>query len=354
MNNLFHCPDEPPPSLLRLLPSLYSTPVSLSWPELHPVRPPASTGFSHSFPRMCTHYVNNLFHLPDEPPPSTSFTPSPFSAHFTTYALHRTRLTSSITFATLYVLEAQDTALAVPLGHRCFTPTSRIALKIIQTECAMCSHLKWQLDAEPGALKEFEFIVGRDFKGPSPYPAHYTLPAPSSGPFAHPKPSTSNISTAIPSFGPGALPSPPSSNTPIPPEKSLRRSSADPYPTSTDVPQLPTPPASHLNVPFPANPMSPATPPNCKGDSAKIIYSGGSNTMQISGDSILPPNPHVHARKPSLLILAHATSIYRPHPSFTQPTLTYILDFLLSTRVTFLLLVQPLATVCLGYVVNYT
>jgi hypothetical protein len=149
-------------------------------------------------------------------------------------------------------------------------------------------------------------MVRRDFKGPGPYPAHYTLPAPSSGPFAHPKPSTSNIPTAIPSFGPGAPPSPPSATSTIPSEKSSRRSSVESYPTPTDGPQLPTPPASHSNVPSPANSMSPATPPNYEGDSAKIVSSAASNTMQIPGDNISPPyHHHVHARKSSSPIPAH-------------------------------------------------
>ena len=41
----------------------------------------------------------------------------------------------------------------------------------------------------PNTLKEFETTVRRDFEGPGPYSAHYTLPAPSSGLFAHSKPS---------------------------------------------------------------------------------------------------------------------------------------------------------------------
>ena len=41
-----------------------------------------------------------------------------------------------------------------------------------------------------------ESMVWKDFKGPGPYPAHYTLPATSLEPFAHLKPSTSNIDTS--------------------------------------------------------------------------------------------------------------------------------------------------------------
>ena len=151
----------------------------------------------------------------------------------------------------------------------------------------MCSYLKWQLNVEPSALKEFETIVWRDSR--VRYPAHYTLPAPSSGLFAHPKPSTSNIPTAIPSFGPGAPPSPPSTATPTPTDKPSRRSSVDSFPIPTDPPQPPIPPASHSNVPSLANSMSPSPLPNCEGDSAKTVSSAGSNTMQISGNNLSLP-----------------------------------------------------------------
>jgi len=56
----------------------------------------------------------------------------------------------------------------------------------------------------------------------------------------------------------------------IPSEKSLRRPLVETYPTPTDIPQLPTPLASHSNVPSPANSMSPATP-NYEGDGANIV-----------------------------------------------------------------------------------
>jgi hypothetical protein len=281
---------------------------------------------------MCARYVNNLFHCPDQPPSTTSNAPSPSLAHFIAYALHRTRLTSSVTFAALYLLQRLKTrfiAARGSSGHRLFISAFMIASKVIcddtysnkswcivgqgmfalreinQMEREMCSYLEWQLNVEPSALKEFESMVRKDFKGPGPYPAHYTLPAPSSGPFAHPKPSTNNIPTAIPSFGPGAPASPPSTASSIPQEKSSRRSSVDSYAVTTDPPQLPTPPASHSNIPSPANSMSPATPPNYEGDSAKIVSSAGSNTMQIPGGNISPPYHHVHARKSSSPIPAH-------------------------------------------------
>ena len=62
---------------------------------------------------------------------------------------------------------------------------------------------------------------------------------------------------------------------------------------------------SHSNVPFPANSM-PASPyPTTRVTVRRFISSTGSNTTQILGDNVLPPYPHVHARKSSLLIPAH-------------------------------------------------
>jgi hypothetical protein len=56
-------------------------------------------------------------------------------------------------------------------------------------EQEMCSYPEQQPTVEFEALQDFKSMVRRDFKGPGPYPVHYVLPAPSSGPFAHPKPS---------------------------------------------------------------------------------------------------------------------------------------------------------------------
>ena len=153
-------------------------------------------------------------------------------------------------------------------------------------EREMCSYLERKLNVEPSALKEIESMVRKDFEGPGPYPAHYTLPATSSGPFAHLKLSMSNIPTVIPSFGPGTPPSHLSTSSTVPSEKPSRRSSVDSYPTPTNPPQLPTPPASRSNVPSPVNSMSPVTLPNYEGDSMKIVLSAGCNTIHILGDNV--------------------------------------------------------------------
>ena len=47
--------------------------------------------------------------------------------------------------------------------------------EINQMEHEMCQYLNWELNVEPGTLKEFEDMVRKDFAGPGPYP---TLCAP--------------------------------------------------------------------------------------------------------------------------------------------------------------------------------
>jgi hypothetical protein len=279
--------------------------------------------------RICARYINNLFHCPDQQPPPPASSPPKDLPRFIAYALHRTRLTPSVTFAALYLLQrlkSRFTEATGSSGHRLFIAAFMIASKVIcddtysnkswcivgqgmfalreinQMEREMCAYLEWQLNVEPKALKTFENLVRKDFKGSGPYPAPYDLPAPSSGPFAHPKPVVDQKQaglTAIPSFGPGA---PAPSNCPIPSEKSSRRSRAD----QATADHLPTPPASHSDVSSPTNSMSPATPPN-RGPPThiKIVSSAGSNTMPIPGENVSPPYTHVHARKPSPPVPSH-------------------------------------------------
>jgi hypothetical protein len=211
-----------------------------------------------------------------------------------------------VTFAALYLLQRLKTRFIAAHGssrHRPFTPASMIASTMILTltspgassvrvclpfgkSTKMCSYLEPWLNVEPSVLKEFETVVQKDFEGSSLYLAHYNLPAPSSGPFAHPKPSTSNIPTTIPSFDPNAHPSPPSTTSLVPPEKLLRRLSVDSYLTPTDVPQLLTSPSSHSNVPSSAN---------YEGGSTKIV---SSRRVQHNADTgrqrlpTVPPCPH--------------------------------------------------------------
>ena len=151
--------------------------------------------------------------------------------------------------------------------------------EINQMEREMCSYLEWQLNVEPSAFKEFESMVRKDFKGPGPRPARYTLSRPLRG--------HSRIQSRAPAtFRPPSHLLGPEHLHPRPrlPPRSHRRGPRDgrwsnPIPHPQMIRSYQLPPASHSNVPSPANSMSPAIPQNYEGDSAKIVSSATSNTM---------------------------------------------------------------------------
>ncbi len=137
--------------------------------------------------------MTHLFTCPDLPPLSTSVppAPSPPLGNFIAYALHRTRLHTSVTFAALYLLQrlkARFPAARGSSGHRLFISAFMIASKVIcddtysnkswsivgqgmfalreinQMEREMRSYLEWQLNIEPHTRLEFEQKVRHDFK----------------------------------------------------------------------------------------------------------------------------------------------------------------------------------------------
>jgi hypothetical protein len=116
--------------------------------------------------------------------------------HFIAYALHRTRLHQSVTFAALYLLQrlkARFLAAKGSSGHRLFISAFMLASKIIcddtysnkswcivgqgmfalreinQMEREMCSYLEWQLNVDPTTLRDFESRVRHDFASLGPY-----------------------------------------------------------------------------------------------------------------------------------------------------------------------------------------
>lgn len=171
-----------------------------------------------------------MFTCPDLAPLSASIPPAPSPAlrNFIAYALHRTRLHTSVTFAALYLLQCLKVrfpATRGSSGHRLFISAFMIASKVIQCddthsnkswsivgqgmfalreinqmEREMCSYLQWQLNIDPSALTEFEQKVRRDFRGSGPYPTYILAsPAPSPVPSTTPYPQA-NASAPPPSF----------------------------------------------------------------------------------------------------------------------------------------------------------
>ncbi|KAI0037291.1 hypothetical protein FA95DRAFT_1621732, partial [Auriscalpium vulgare] len=138
--------------------------------------------------KLCARFVSHLFACPDLhplPSPPTN-TPNPRLEHFIAYALHRTRLHASVTFAALYLLQrlkARFPAAKGSSGHRLFISAFMIAAKIIcdnpynnkswcivgqgmfalreinQMEREMCSYLEWELNIDPTTLHNFEIQV---------------------------------------------------------------------------------------------------------------------------------------------------------------------------------------------------
>ncbi|KZT23498.1 hypothetical protein NEOLEDRAFT_1069288 [Neolentinus lepideus HHB14362 ss-1] len=167
---------------------------------------PADPFYGHeTTAKLCARFVTHLFTCPDYAPATTTpSAPSPPLANFIAYALHRTRLHPTVTFAALYLLQrlkSRFPAARGSSGHRLFISAFMIASKVIcddtysnkswcivgqgmfalreinQMEREMCSYLEWELNVEPSLLKDFEVKVKKDFAGPGPYPT-YSVPPP--------------------------------------------------------------------------------------------------------------------------------------------------------------------------------
>ncbi|KAI0090749.1 hypothetical protein BDY19DRAFT_887059, partial [Irpex rosettiformis] len=267
--------------------------------------------------KICTNFVTHLFACPELPPISTTnpTAPSPRLDLFIAYALHRTRLHPSVTFAALYLLrrlKARFPAARGSSGHRLFISAFMLASKVIcddtysnkswsivgqgmfalreinQMEREMCSYLEWQLNVEPTSLKEFEEKVKRDFKGPGPYPS-YLMPSPAPSPMPSTTPYAPGAPTPAPSFVTGR--SAPSSSPPKPSVRTTAPESS--YISPPASPSMPdTPEASHSASTSPASSVSPPTPQGQVDNEVRIASPDG---IPIAVDH----HHHVPVSKPS-------------------------------------------------------
>ncbi|KAI0317126.1 hypothetical protein OF83DRAFT_1172242 [Amylostereum chailletii] len=256
--------------------------------------------------KICARFVSHLFACPELPPAGSATTtavPSPRLDTFIAYALHRTRLHVSVTFAALYLLQrlkARFPAAKGSSGHRLFISAFMLASKIIcddtysnkswcivvqgmfalreinQMEREMCSYLEWQLNVDPTVLREFETRVRRDFSSVGPYPP-LLLPTPASDPspsnptfFGSSMPSSaasasSSPSAASTSSAPATIPYPtipPPAVYTLPPPPSIPSPSSSPS----------TPESSRSTSTSPASSISPPTPPDTTpGYDVKIV-----------------------------------------------------------------------------------
>ncbi|TBU52935.1 hypothetical protein BD310DRAFT_187570 [Dichomitus squalens] len=269
-----------------------------------PVKPDPYYGHEETA-KLCARFVTHLFACPDLPPLSTAVppAPSPPLANFIAYALHRTRLHSSVTFAALYLLQrlkARFPAARGSSGHRLFISAFMIASKVIcddtysnkswsivgqgmfalreinQMEREMCSYLEWQLNIEPNALKEFEAKVRRDFKGLGPYPT-YVLPSPAPSPMPSKTPYAAQTGPApTPSFAAH-------SQQPLPPPVPVR-AGTPPHSASSS---SDTSESSMSTSTSPASSASPPTPLGYEDNSVRVVSSGTIGTP-INIDSQSP------------------------------------------------------------------
>jgi hypothetical protein len=143
-------------------------------------------------------FITHLFACPEHPLQSTQSQAK--LPHFIAYALYRTKLHSSVTFAALVLLQrlkARFPTARGSSGHRLFITAFMIASKVIcddtysnkswsvvaqgmfslreinQMECEMCSYLEWELTVDNPILGDFEAMVKQDFQpshGPHLFP----------------------------------------------------------------------------------------------------------------------------------------------------------------------------------------
>ncbi|EKM53413.1 uncharacterized protein PHACADRAFT_259782 [Phanerochaete carnosa HHB-10118-sp] len=266
--------------------------------------------------KVCAHFVTHLFACPEQPPAQSPSQPAPRLDLFIAYALHRTRLHESVTFAALYLLQrlkARFPAARGSSGHRLFISAFMLSSKVIcddtysnkswsivgqgmfalreinQMEREMCSYLEWQLNVEPTALVEFQEKVKRDFKGPGPYPTYAApSPAPSPMPSTTPYMGTARTPSFVSGRAPSTSPPKPTPRPPPPMDSSvpLAPQTAVAYLTPPSSPGTPsTPEASHSTSTSPASSVSPPTPPGVEDLTAKIATPAGSMPMSMEAVS---------------------------------------------------------------------
>ncbi|KAG2063385.1 hypothetical protein BDR04DRAFT_1163799 [Suillus decipiens] len=115
-------------------------------------------------------------------------------SHFITYALHRTKLHTSVTLAALVLLQRLATQGVLSHCSGIFeSPSFHIGFHARPRACSNCErstrrNLEWELNVDPVMLAEFEDMV-KDFVGQGRYPTcilpslSKATPAPTPNPF---------------------------------------------------------------------------------------------------------------------------------------------------------------------------
>ncbi|KAG2069647.1 hypothetical protein BDR04DRAFT_1232124 [Suillus decipiens] len=213
--------------------------------------------------RLCARFITHLFACPEYPPSSSNSQVK--LPHFIAYALHRTKLHSSVTFAALVLLQrlkARFPTARGSSGHRLFVSAFMLASKS-----------RAYSNCERSTIK-------KDFVGQGPYPTYIlpssskATPPPTANPFSAPPPATL---APTPSYG-HRYPSPPKPAFP-PPNSS--------YITPPTTPDTPSP--CYSTSTSPASTASPPTPPGMEDCTARIVSASSSPGIPKHEPVPVPP-----------------------------------------------------------------
>ncbi|KAF9047404.1 hypothetical protein BJ165DRAFT_1403129 [Panaeolus papilionaceus] len=265
--------------------------------------------------KLATRFITHLFACPDYPPSTThSHAKLPY---FIAYALHRTKLHPSVTFAALVLLQrlkARFPSAKGSSGHRLFISAYMISSKVMcddtysnkswcivaqgmftlreinQMEREMCNYLDWELTADDPILSNFEKAVRADFReARQPFPNYPTTFVSKRAQRAEHSSSSTPIQVT-------------STSSPVPGFSQTSKSqSSTPQKQSSwhehNTPDTPSP--SFSNSTSPMSSGSPATPVGGPEINAKIR---GIDTSPIFGITDAPPN--AHPLKPKMFAFA--------------------------------------------------
>ncbi|KAL0955762.1 hypothetical protein HGRIS_001976 [Hohenbuehelia grisea] len=306
----------------------------MGYSQVPPVAPAPSSSKADPFygheaiSRLVARFITHLFACP-EYPPSATHTGAKLP-YFIAYALHRTKLHPSVTFAALVLLQrlkARFPTARGSSGHRLYISAFMIASKVIcddtysnkswsivaqgmftlreinQMEREMCSYLDWELTVDNPILNNFEAMVKRDFRGPGPYPTYSVnlvskraMKAAASASATPVPPPHATTTSPIPSFAQQ--------------DKTPKPKPANPYPIHTNCPTYSSPPtpdtpsSSYSTSSTPSSDSLP-TPPNHESHFVKV-YDELSDTFTIVAKSE-PAQAQIHPLKGKMFAYALPT-----------------------------------------------
>ncbi|KAH7904210.1 hypothetical protein BJ138DRAFT_1138589 [Hygrophoropsis aurantiaca] len=236
--------------------------------------------------KLCARFITHLFACPEYPPSSSGSNIK--LPYFIAYALHRTKLHSSVTFAALVLL--QRLKARFPLCKRSRT-THRQAPSRLFVSAFMLASTPNCDDTYSNKSSGFEDMVRKDFAYPGPYHTYIlpsatkTTPPPTAIPLHRrqlPSPSTGDLRRRRRRRRHRQPPSPSLLRLPAKLPPHLKYGQRYPSPPKPTYPPPPVSQSAHMTPPttldtpspsytLPASSASPPTPPGLKDLSAKNV-----------------------------------------------------------------------------------